>query len=480
MLSQVDISGGQVSGIDSLSSAASSIINWEVDEAGINRMRAGLLSYTQTGLASSPVIGAQVWGDYLILVTDNRYIWAINKGAPTLVQALSTTTTSTQLEGTKRPTFALGTDYIYIAGGGQIQRWGPSLVTAAILTNSPRCTHIVAIGQRLVVNDLDTAATRQQFRWSASGEGSWTTWSASNVSDADARPDPVVAIYENINELLIFGDSTLQVYQVGADPTLPFDQVSTINLGISAPYCAARLDEQFVVLDDKRRLVRCDGRTYEDFSDAIHNDLRNLSTISDGWAYREERDQQSLLVFRFPTDERTFVYDLKGKRWSERKYYNAPVQDDWRVGAYAYWPAFNYHMVGLSSSSGGLARLDKDTRQDLAGPLVCERITGWHDYGTTNSKRSGRVRLVMRRGTASQGSTPGLVEIRVQDDESPWSPWEQISVGSPDDYSQVIELFLGGVFRRRRYGIRYSNTDSTSIVGMWDEVDDIEAQEEAA
>jgi hypothetical protein len=409
-------------------------------------------------------------------VTQDRYIWVISDANPSVVSPASTSSTATQLEGTSRPVFVLGELYVYITGGGRIQRWKPSIVFSEVLSSSPHCTHICTLGQRLIANIDDDVTESGTFVWSDIGEGVWDVWPAANTSTASARPDPIVGLAENASEMVIFGSETTQTYGIGSDPTYPFESVSTVNVGLAAPYAFVRTDDTYAFLDNRRRFVIGDGRQAESIGDAIQRDLRGLTTISDAWMFREERGQQSLLVCRFPTERRTFVYDLKAKRWTERDYYATPFHVDYPVGAHVYWPTQNYHIFGSSLTAGGLLRLNEDSRQDISGPLVCERTTGWQDFGTGNRKRSSRVRLVMRRGTAAQGDTPGALEMRVQNDDGPWSTWKQISVGTPDQYQQVVDVFaLNGIFRRRRFGIRYSSSENTSLVSIQDDVQDLES-----
>jgi len=464
----VTISDGQVSGVDDLGAAASSVVNFEVDEAGINRPRPALSTYAVTGLTSN-INGLEKWSAYTIATDTDRKIYAVADASPSSAAAVSTAAATTKIEGSKRPTFAAGEDHIYAAGGGRLQRWGPSLVTAEVVSNSPRCTHVAALGQYLIANDIDAPDT---IRWSDIGEGAWTTWPTANVTTVDARPDAVVAVYENLSELFVFGESTLQVYVVGSDPTLPFDKASTINLGLGAPYCAIRLDESFAFLDNYRRIVTSDGRGHQVISDAIARDLRGLATVSDAWGYREEVGQNSRLVFRFPTEGRTFVYDIKGQRWYERKKYTAPFQGDFAVNAYSYRAADNSHIVGTSA---GLAKLVTNSRQDQGSPLVCERVTGWHEHGSKNRKRFGRLRATMRRGTGATNATTGALEVRTQFDDGPWSGWKQIEIGTPDKYKQVRDLWCAGIAVRCRYHVRYSNTENTSLVSLEHEVTDLGA-----
>jgi|GEM_PF-3617491 len=471
-LLKVDIAAGQVSGVDDLSPAASSVVNFQVDESNVIKPRAGLSSYSVTGLTTSKIIGLQRWSWYTVLVDSGRSFQVISDFGPAAAVNVSDGTAGTKLEGTKtRVTWVSGSDYVYCTGGGRIQRWTTTLRNTEVISASPTCTHIASIGNYLIAND---SSAPDSFRWSDIGEGAWGTWPAANTTTASARPDEIRAIYENANRLFVYGDSSVQVYEVGVDPTLPFDLIGSSDNGIGAPYAWAKLDDQCAWLDHRRRVLIGDGVSGEHVSQAIDRDLRGLTTISDCFMYREEKGQHSLLVVRFPTEGRTFVYNMKRQSWSERKKYTAPFQGDYPVNAYVYRPSDNSHIVASTSTTGALYKIDDTVSTDIGHPLVCEMTTGWQEFDTSTRKRSSRMRLMFRRGTAAQGATPGSLEIRRQDNGQPWSNWVHISAGVPDDYDTVKDIFdLNGVFTRRRYGLRWSNSDSMSIVSLHDDITDL-------
>lgn len=480
----VVIADGQVSGVDDLATTASSVVNWDIDEAGINRPRATLQAYTQTGLGAYPVVGLAEWQSYALAacydatkVTDNSTtgylnlrIYIVNGVFPTVVQEIVPPNVGAL--GLLRPTFVSAASKLYMAAGGYIHSWVSTAPTTLTNTGAgpSKATHIASLDQRLIANDL---ANPSNYYWSDIGEGVWTSWPTANTSQAEARPDPIVALAENTNELLIWGTQTTQSYVVGSDPTLPFDVVSTINTGIGAPYAYCRLDDRWSWLDDRLRIVMGDGRGVESIGDAIQKDIRGLSTVDDAFAYRLEYDQFSHLVYRFPTAQRTFAYNLKSQKWTERETYAAPVNADHAVGAYIPRQYDGSHLFGLSRSTGGLATLSTSIGSELAGPLVCERTTGWNDFGTTNSKRYGRLRVVMRRGTAVENADPGALEVQYQDDDSAWSPWQQLSVGTPSQFESVQDLWLAGIGRRRRYRVRFSTTERFALAEMHQDFDDL-------
>jgi hypothetical protein len=457
-----------------MSPAPNSITNWQVDQAEINRPRPGLVTYTTTGLGTSPLIGLYVWQTWVIGVTEDRKLWALPSVLPTTWQALSDATAATQLDGGERPTFAEDGLRVVIAGGGSIQQWQGAGLSSR-LGGGPTCTHIASIGQRFVANNT---AAPQEYDWSNIGDGAHATWDALAFTEADARPDPVVAIYENLRELYVFGASTTQIYGIGSDPFNPFDNTVSSNIGLSAAYSVVRLDDMFAILDDRRRFVLTDGRTTQPISDAISKDLRAMETIDDCWGYREELANFSNVVWHFPAEGRTFVYDLTRKSWTERKYYSAPFQVAMPLGCAVYWPAINEYLIGRDDVAT-MATLDPDTHQDFGSTLLCERVTGWNDLGARLRKRDNELIITLRRGTVAEGATESALEVRCRDDGGAWSDWDYILLGQPEDAEQTVKVRLGGVFRRRLYHFRYSGSDDTSLVSAEQFYEQLDLEEAA-
>ena len=97
-----------------------------VDPAGTLRSRPAIAAF-QRGTGIGSVIGAYSWQGYCVYVTSDRYIHAITLSDPTAtVIELSTSTTSTQLDGPSIPVFAETQGMLVITGGGLPQKWTPS------------------------------------------------------------------------------------------------------------------------------------------------------------------------------------------------------------------------------------------------------------------------------------------------------------------------------------------------------------------
>lgn len=473
-ISQVPISGGMNLSADPATQATSRVANAHIGPAGEGMQRAGLVDTGVTGIDASPIIGLTRWQGFLIAVTENRKVWSMAEGAPTAAVALSDATAATQLAGTLRPVFSEdGLPRLVIAGGGVPLQWTGAglcsvLVTSGLTTIAP--THIAYLGQRLLANDV---ANPHNWYWSDPFDGQHQSWPALNFDTADASPDPIVGVYSTIREAYIFGERSLQVYSVGSDPLNPFDNAAVLAVGCAAPYSPVNIDGQWVWLDDRRRLIISDGRQLEEVGADLSRVLRGFSTVNDCWSFREDIDHDTFWVFRFPTEQREFYLDSEQKAWLERDYYSPTGQIPLPYQAHAYWPAFNRHCFG-STTTGAVYAWDEAVHTDLGQPLVWERITGWLDHGNGARKRSVRVRARLRRGTGTP-TTEEVFEVRVADDGGPWGDWEQIPLGLSGENEQVADAYFGGVFRQRRYNFRYSGTAGTALLTVEDHLQDLES-----
>lgn len=473
--------------------SARTVTNWLIDSQGYNRVRPGVTNATfdptnnrNTSGAAQNIIGTYIWTnpvdryDYLIYVRADRMIFA--KNLTTLVNtALSLSTDiTTQLDGNApRATFAEDGVRVLIAGGGQIQTWtgvigvnSSRLASFVLGTNQPplACTHVMKLANYIIANN-QYPGSLNQYIWSGLGDGNDASWPPLNFNTADARPDPVVAVYENLRELYAFGTQTIQVYGVGADSALPFTSTSTLDLGTTAPYSIIRLDQQFAMLDYRRRFVLMDGRSYQTISTPIDKTIRDITTVGDCFGFRCQIGWWDLLVWVFPSVKNAYYYEMNQQKWGLWRGWNGV--DDFagiRIGSYVYWPTGNLHLVGDSLYENiftldNNADVEINTDATLTLPIVAERITKRIDWETTVRKRCNSVRLFLRRGTSLGAAS--AVELSKSDDGGPWSQPTTINLGTQTgDTQNWADWYPGGIYRRRQYRIRYSGAADMVLSAM--------------
>lgn len=485
----INISESLIASAEDSPGYARNATNWLSDPIGVQVVRPGITNATfdptnnaVTSGTSTSIIGMFLWTnpvdryDYLIYVRADRTIYA--KNLTTLVKtALSDATVATQLDGNAaRATFAEDGLRVIIAGGGQLQTWtgvigvlSARLAAYTIGVNQPPlgATHVVKLANYIVANN-QYPGSLNQFIWSGLGDGNDAVWNPLNFNTADASPDSVTAVHANLRDLYAFGTKTVQVYGVTADANLPFQSTSTITLGLGAVYSIIQLDQAFALLDDQRRFVTTDGRSFSTLSDPFAKTIKDLATVSDCWGFRAIIGYWDLLVWVFPAAGVAYAFDQNQKKWSPLRGWNNV--DDWaaiRIGAYVYWPGGSLHLVG-DPVYENVFTLDPAARNDvaLAGtntlPIVAERITGTISYDTMKRKRRNGVRVALKRGDAAQ--VGAAIELSKSDDDGPWSSPTTIDLGSTaGDYASWRNWFPGGVYRTCRYRMRFSGAAEAAI-----------------
>ena len=472
---------GETVSSDSWGTTAPQAINWLVDSSGSVRLRPGI---TNTQLepgayfatSGFPVIGMYVWRsvfdrrEYLIYVRSDRTIWAKDL-ITNVVTEVSGAAADTKLDGAStQVVFAEDSQRLVMAGGGQLQIWTgtgtASRIAATVVgSNEPpqAATHVLSIANYLVANWTSLPSTETKIYWSNLGDSNHTTWNPLNFNTADADPDQIVALGANLREVFAFGTKTLQVFGIGADPTLPFTATAAMALGNGAPYSVIRRDSDFALLDDARRFVVTDGRSHEPISDDIVKLIRDLDTVSDCFGFRLQQGYWDLLIWIFPTAQRGYAYDQRLKQWFQLRGWNgSDAFSGIRIGCFASWATGKLDIVGDPLYTN-LWTLDPDTSSDV-GPgltLLADRITPRLDWDFKGRKRTERVRFYVKRG---QGvTTPPLLDVSKRDDDGPWSQSTLLDLGIAGDYTSYRDWFPGGIYRRRQYRVRYSSGVDMSI-----------------
>jgi len=471
----IPFNAGQMSGLSELSGAAPAFINFLADAAGAIRVRPGIepwSDFPDETPNESPVIGMFAWRTYLLYVTQDRKLWAWE--ATGGVQALSDSTTTTQLDGSLRPVWTCDSTRVVVTGGGAPQTWqGTGLSSrlspaATTPSGSPLAlTHIAYAGQRFIGNTNDNTGYLQ---WTPPGPGNHTSWPIVGpyYSEAEAAPDPVIALHANSNEVFAFGTETLQVYQ--PDPVIAFTVSASKQAGCSAPYSVIEVeDEGFAWLDDKRRLVFSNGREVQPLSSpALAADIDRFTVVEDCWGAFLRIGSHELLLWVFPTEKRGPYYDRTTKKWGEfRSIDDNGEWQSWIANCHYYWSDRNLHLIGLSDGTIGV--LTFDAFDDNGTTIRAVSRTGFQDHGTFNRKLCERVDVQLKRGDTVPPATPPTVEVRYRDDLGAFQPSLRFSMGAAH-YQPVQSAWAQREYRQRQWELEWSGGSEFLLAGASEQI----------
>jgi len=454
---------GEASGLSELSGAQPALYNLLPDAAGALHLRPGIRALEGFGSApvNSPVIGMYVWTTFLIFVCEDRSVHAWSQPTGHLDLAYS-------LGGTGRPIFTYDSTRVAFSGGGMPGQWqgvgaATDLAPGAIMPDgSPLAlTHIAYLAQRFLGNDNNNSGT---WQWTAPGPAAHTTWPVVGAffQEAEAAPDPVVALYCNSNEAFLFGTETTQVYI--PDPELVFAVASSQSVGCAAAYSVINTDQDFAWLDNDRRLVQSGGREFTVLSSpGMAKTIAELTTISDCWGARIKFLNWDLLVWSFPTAQTAVVYDRITQKWGQFRSLDANGEwIGWLPTSYVYWPSQNLHLVGLSD--GTIGELTMEATTDMGKTLKGFARTGFQDLGTFARKTCQRVDFQFRRDAAiGTAPTDPLVEYRYRDTLGAWSSTDFLALGG--SYQPVVTKWAKGQFIQRQHEISLANATDFILAG---------------
>ena len=213
-----------------------------------------------------------------------------------------------------------------------------------------------------VLNGYYVLATADgTFYWLVPGESSVQ---ALNYATAEALPDGLVAIRRLRDELFLFGQQSIEVWQASGDASATFSRATgrLIDRGCIARDTVAVFDNSLVWVADDSIVYRL-AEVPERISDfGIEERLRNRTDDPSAWVFTTYGHKFYVLTI---PGQGTFAYDAATKMWCEFS----------TIGA-ATWRA----SLGIDTTSGALAgdatgifRLDPTSSLDDGQPF--KRLT---------------------------------------------------------------------------------------------------------
>jgi hypothetical protein len=475
---EISFVNNQEPSYEELGGASPFAFNVVVDRNGVVSKRPGITTFEDapSGVVDPDgVIGLYVTNDsqfYVIGGTPNqRKIYKIANGA---ALDLSTSPNS-RLRGTKRPTFAETEVFLVMAGGSNIQKVNLFTQDSSLLAGDPPLSsHILANSSRLLANDV--AVDKTKVRFSGISQGTVDTsgheqWDNTGLDEdggfltAEARPDPVMAVWENTNEVFVWGKDNLQIFV--PDAASIFAPAATRESGTLAPYSIIKQGQDFFWLDQHRRIVYSDGRQFQNLEGPIKRELDALQDPTDCFGYRVFTGHIDCLVWTFPTDGVSYSYQVGGG-WSRWQGWDDSIGNFKPLIINAHHLRRDGGLNVVGTATGKIGRLSLSAFDDLGERIVSYVQTGFIDRGTDNLKRCRSIKLVIRRGSSSAAS---LGKLEYRDDTGPWNQALFIDTGVTGDNNCVRELRGLGVYRRRQYRWTFSDAANLSLVKVTETFD---------
>lgn len=478
MAEPIPFANQQASGYEPLGGAGELSLNVVSDATGTVRRRPGIVPFATVVAGQRVELDTAVNDSGLsgIFATDDGVTLAVSAGANRKVYEVigsSVEELDTALPGLARPTFAQTEMLVVMAGGAEVLKYERAPRSLSLLGGDPpEASHVIAHNSRLLLNDVELDKTKVRYSGIAIGTTTfagledWSFAPPAGFITAEARPDNVVGLAENTNEVFVFGQGTLQVYGPDAQAVyLP--NGGAREYGTVAPYSIIKRDQAFAWLDQYRRFVVSDGRNFEVISNQIKTSLDGMARVDDCFGYRVIINSIDCLVWTFPTDGRTFVFQ-SGAGWGQ---WSGPARSVLPIQSHFFRGDTNTNVVG--TTDGFLGQLSFESQTDLGDAIEAHVETGYINRGTERRKHCLCVYMTFRRGlTVGPVGEAGWLSYR--DQPGPWEARIPVDLGGSTDTHPVLTFRSLGTYRRRQWRFEFSGAVDMILVNTSEEFEVLE------
>lgn len=306
---------------------------------------------------------------------------------------------------------------------------------------------------------LDRAGTNT---WFFSNILDGTTYDALDFETASVQSDYVVGIVNQQENLLVFGQKSIETwYDTGANDN-PFARYgsATIERGCASPYTIVKEDNSVFFLGDDLVFYRLDGVLIKRQSThAIESAWSKYVTVADSFAFSYTFNGHKFIVVSFPSGGATWVFDIATGLWHERVSYVAatPFAGIWRGQCSVI---FNNQTLVGDSQSGQIGMLSDSVYTEFGQTMI-----GLMDSPPTHKDRKrlfcSQLEINMQTGTGAatgQGSDPQVM-LQVSRDQGQtyghFQPWQ--SMGKMGAYATRLLWKKLGVARDWRFRVMVSD-----------------------
>jgi len=289
-------------------------------------------------------------------------------------------------------------------------------------------------------------------------------WSASEFITAEMYPDPLKALARQNNQLIAFGEYSTEYFFDAANTTgspLSKNDAITIQLGVASPEAISE-DEKTVLWVAQshtggRSVWMIDGFQAKQIrADPIERllDMEVSASAITGYVVRTKGHY--LYLLNLPTSNRTVVYDMDEKVWTEWSHFDGTNHSVFQCNSAT--DRNQGKAILLHATSGVVYTLDPAAFKDGADAIRYQVDTPRFDVGSYNRKILKTLAVIGDK----QSSVDQLVSVRWSDDDQlTYTTARIVNLSGPRP-----ALTQCGTFRRRSFEVYYDGDSDIRLEAL--------------
>jgi len=235
---------------------------------------------------------------------------------------------------------------------------------------------------------LDVTFLDSRFIWTVphSGRFQWsgllnTETDALSYATAESKSDNLVRTVANNGSLWLIGEKTTEIWGSTGSVDMPFQRMSGafIPIGCIAERSVSVIGSSLVWLAQsdhgEGQVVLTQGYQVQRISNhAIESEISAYQRISDAYGFAYQENGHAFYIITFPTDKKTWCYDMTTEMWHERSFFNPKTCRNEHHRALSYCFFNGMQLVG-DRQNGRIYQLTADSNTDDGLTIIRERIT---------------------------------------------------------------------------------------------------------
>lgn len=296
-----------------------------------------------------------------------------------------------------------------------------------------------------------------------------TDYDALDFATAEALPGNIVAVISDHREVFVFKEESAEVWTNTGNADFPFQSISNafIELGCIAKHSIAKADNTIFWLANDMTIRKADGYVPVRVSThVIENDITKMAKRSDAYALSHAFNGHLFYVITFPSEGRTYVYDITTGLWHER----ASQGIEWAPAVCLY--ANDRTMVG-DSKTGRIGVISNQVHSDFDQPHILS-ITSPPVHKEMRQIFFKRLQIDFQMGSGlgiGQGSDPQAMLEWSDDGGLTWSSEYWRSLGRIGEYRKRAVWNRLGASRQRVFRLTFSDPVPFTMIQAWADVE---------
>jgi len=316
------------------------------------------------------------------------------------------------------------------------------------------------------------------FIFDETGTGNWFISNLLDGSILDSvdtattysHPDNVVAVKSNRKHLYVFGEESVEINAIVADPDFPFQRINeaTLTKGCIARDTIQNINDSYYFLGSDKEFYRINGGQLEIISDSnISNQINLIDDVSDAESGVYEKGRHKFYIVTFRIGNKTLVYDTLTNVWHEWASFSNGFFSAFNGRGFCF--VFGKRLMG-DSRNGNIYELKDDVYSD-AGEILKWQATSPPIHNNNEWQFFSRFYLDFESGVgllSGQGIDPQVMLQYSDDGAINFTNPVNRSIGKLGDYTNYgAEWRMLGRSKQRVWRISATDPVKTVIVGSY-------------